>query len=492
MLSVAILAALVLPAVSLKYNPAQKTASAKDDEDEIVLRVCNWEEYIDEGDWDEEELIELDNGVEIIGETSMVEDFEEWFYETYGKKVRVEYSCFGTNEELYNMLTLGDVYDVVCPSDYMIMKLMAEGKALPFSESFFDESVAENYYVNGVSDYIRDIFDTNEIDGHAWSECAAGYMWGTTGVVYNPEYVNEEDAQSWRIFIDEKYSRRITIKDNVRDSMFAALGIYYSDQLTSDAFLADPNYKNRLALLMNDTGADAIDGCEDILKEMRDVAYSFETDSGKSDMVIGRVWANYQWSGDAVYSLDQAEEDDVELCYAVPEECSNLWFDGWMMLKEGIGKDADKQLAAEAWINFLSRPDNVVRNMYYIGYTSTIAGGDDDTILEYANYLYSAEDDEEEEVVDYDISYFFGEDTVISAPASQLNRQLFAQYPTEDIIRRCAIMGYFDEDTQARVNRMWINVRCYEVDDKALPFIGIGAIIIVIGLMIAGWRKKHG
>ena len=65
--------------------------------DEIVLRVSNWEEYIDEGGWDEEELIDLEDGTEIIGENSLVEDFEEWFYETYGKKVRVEYSTFGTN-----------------------------------------------------------------------------------------------------------------------------------------------------------------------------------------------------------------------------------------------------------------------------------------------------------------------------------------------------------------------------------------------------------
>lgn len=96
-------------------------------EDVITLRVCNWEEYIDLGDWDEEERMELDNGVEILGERALYEEFEDWYYETYGKRVQVEYSCFGTNEDLYNQLTLGDTYDLVCPSDYMIMKLMAEG-----------------------------------------------------------------------------------------------------------------------------------------------------------------------------------------------------------------------------------------------------------------------------------------------------------------------------------------------------------------------------
>lgn len=102
----------------------------------ITLRVCNWEEYIDLGDWDEEELIELDNGVEILGEKALYEEFEEWYYEAYGKRVRVEYSCFGTNEDLYNQLTLGDSYDLVCPSDYMIMKLMAEGLWNPIPSPF--------------------------------------------------------------------------------------------------------------------------------------------------------------------------------------------------------------------------------------------------------------------------------------------------------------------------------------------------------------------
>ena len=66
----------------------------------------------------------------------MVEDFENWYYENYGVKVNVQYSCFGTNEDLYNMLTLGDVYDLVCPSEYMIMKLMSENKLEPCPMTF--------------------------------------------------------------------------------------------------------------------------------------------------------------------------------------------------------------------------------------------------------------------------------------------------------------------------------------------------------------------
>lgn len=54
----------------------------------------------------------------------------------------------------------------------------------------------------------------------------------------------------------------------------------------------------------------------------------------------------------------------------------------------GINGDPEKQQAAEAFINFISRPDNVVRNMDYIGYTSVIAGGDSDLIFSYADWCY--------------------------------------------------------------------------------------------------------
>ena len=458
---------------------------------EVTLRVCNWEEYIDLGDWDEEETIDLESG-DIIGENSMVEDFEQWYYETYGVKVKVEYSTFGTNEDLYNMLTLGDVYDIVCPSEYMIMKLMAEDKLVPLSEHFFDTSDENNYYSKGVSPYIRNIFEKNEINGEAWSKYAAGYMWGLTGIVYNPEEVSEEDASSWKILDNPDYKRQVTIKDNVRDSYFAAVGALKSDLLTSESFRNDPDYKQKLVDEMNDTSPETIQAVQDYLQDVKNNAYSFETDSGKADMITGKVLANYQWSGDAVYTMDQAEEDGVFLDYAVPEESTNIYFDGWVMLKNGVGEDKDKQQAAEAFINFNSRPDNAIRNMYYIGYTSVISGGDDPRVFEYADWNYSAED-EEEDTVDYDLAYFFTEDTdsedyIITAPAEQVKRQLYAQYPDADAMDRSSIMIYFDEKQNQDINQMWVSVRCFNIHDVPV-WIWTITVILAIVILVCAARK---
>ena len=192
-------------------------------EEPIVLRVCSWEEYIDLGEWDAEEAIVLDNGKVIFGEKPLYKDFEDWYRETYGKEVRVEYSCFGTNEDLYNQLNMGDTYDLVCPSEYMIMKLIAEDRLIPYSESFYDTQDVNNYYIQNVSPYIQKTLESNEINGESWSKYAAGYMWGITGVLYNPALVTEEEAATWKIFGNPKFNRQITLKDNVRDSYFAAL-----------------------------------------------------------------------------------------------------------------------------------------------------------------------------------------------------------------------------------------------------------------------------
>lgn len=432
--------------------------------DRITLRVCSWEEYIDTGDWDEEEGIDLDNGVFIIGENSVVEDFEEWYYETTGKRVKVEYSCFGTNEDLYNQLNIGDAFDLVCPSDYMIMKLMAEDKLTAYSEDFFDLENPDNYYAAGVSPYIRQTFQENEIQGESWSKYAACYMWGVTGTVYNPGTVSREDASTIQVYNNPRYSRQITLKDNVRDTYFVILSMLHSEKLKDETFRASESYREELTAMMNDVDMETIDRAEKLLHEVVGNLYSLETDSGKADMISGKVHLSYQWSGDAVYAMDQAEEDDFILKFAVPEECTNLWFDGWVLLKDGIQGDMEKQAAAEAFVNFLSRPDIAVRNMNYIGYTSAISGGEDDTVFEFLRWRY----EDEEGTESYPLGYFFSGDNgderyILTCSEEQMERQLAAQYPSEDVMDRAAIMGYYGEEDNKNINRMWINVRCFDL-----------------------------
>ena len=472
----AVLSAIVILGLALPF------AGCGDEAEKVVtLRVSSWEEYIDLGGWDEDEVIDLESG-DIFGEHSMVDDFTEWFNENHDYKVKVEYSTFGTNEDLYNRLSLGDTYDLVCPSDYMIMKLLAEDRLEKYSQKFLTSGT----YTKNVSPYIAEVYKD-----YGWTEYAACYMWGTSGFVYNPEKIEDEsDISSCEILLNTDYNRAVTIKDNVRDAYFATLSIIYKDELSAGNLTSE-----KLSELLNDTASETIEKAEDVLKEIKSNVYSFETDSGKADMVTGKVVANYQWSGDAVYIMDEADADETELWYSVPEECSNLWFDGWVMLKDGIDGNEQRREAAEEFVNFLAQPENAVRNMYYIGYTSAIAT---DTVFEYMEWNYGAESEDPQKTVDYDLSYFFGdEDAVLVADRENFEiddgginrgRQLFAQYPPSNVIERSVVMLDFGEKL-AEINQMWINVRCPDLKDASPALWGVvggiaGASVIAVCLYI--------
>lgn len=485
--------------------PMMSAMSGCSGKETIVLRVYNWEEYIDDGgegsyvfDTLKEELApdlsdkEFEkwyaNNYRTPLAPSMIDDFEEWYKETYGMPVRVEYSTFGTNEDLYNQLKLGDKYDLVCPSDYMLMKLIAEDMVEPLTEDFFDDSVEENYYAHYVSPFIAGVFADNyvsvqkdeTIEKRVWGDYAAGYMWGTTGLIYNPETVDEDDLSNWSIMLNKRYANKVTTKDNVRDSYFVGLAILYEEQLLAlrarheAGELTDADYNAQLTEIMNKTDEETVKNVQKVLTDMKKNIYGFETDTGKSDLVKGTISLNFAWSGDAVYALDLAEsKDNVYLKYFVPEECANLWFDGWVM-----PKGANTQ-AAQAFVNFISMPENAIRNMYYIGYSSVIAG---DEIFGYVEDTYSAEDDDDT-ATDYDLSYFFGEGATLRVPEEQLERQLYAQYPTEEVMLRCAVMDYFGEEDGERINELWTKVRGELLDAWAIAVICAGAVATVAFLV---------
>lgn len=423
-----------------------------------VLKVANWAEYIDTGD-------------EEAGTRSLILEFEDWYKEKTGKEIRVEYSTADDNETLYTMIKMGDQFDLVCPSEYMIMKLAAENRLLKLPDWFFDKTNPDNYYVNNVSPYIERTFKNNYMQGEAenesWSEYAAGYMWGTTGFVYNPEYVDITDVQTWSVFTNADYAQKITAKNNIRDTYFAGLAIHYETELQAlkADYLASAKqesdllaYQRSLSDLMNDATENTMDAVKPKLKALASNLYGFETDAGKDDMIAGKLHINYQWSGDAVYIMDYAQGDGDEetgkeplyLNYCIPDTVSNLWFDGWV-----LPNTCQNVEAAVMFINFLSMPQNAVRNMEYIGYTSCIA---DDYVFEnYVKTYYEAEDDDTT-AVPYDLSYYFGENHIIQTPAEQLNRQLFAQYPDEDTLSRCVAMQYFTREENTRANLMWSDI----------------------------------
>lgn len=423
-------------------------------EETFTLRVGSWDEYIDEGG--------EDSWVE--GSAPLYEEFEDWYYQTYNKRVKVEYVTLQDNETMYNKIQMGDKYDLLCPSEYMMMKLAAENKLQPYPESFFDTTIEENYYAKYLSPFIKEEFEKGKMEnGKSWAEYGAGYMWGTTGFVINPENVDREDAKSWKIFQNPKYHRLITAKDNVRDTYFTGLGMLFEEELltlkkcyqTGDITLFE--YQSTLTELMNKTDPSTMNAVREELVVMRNNLYGLETDEGKMDIITGKFDVSYQWSGDGVYVLDKAEEYGLELEYVIPEAASNLWFDAWVMMK---GINEEKMHAATAFVNFLSMPENVVRNMYYIGYTSCISGATtgENEIFSYLQEMYGV-DETEEDKVEYCLDYFFGEEHTIITSPDQVRRQLFAQYPDEKTKESLVVMKYFKKEVNELANRIWITIK---------------------------------
>lgn len=431
-------------------------------DDRPVLKIASCAEYIAGGDEN----------------SYLLREFEEWYEEQTGKRIRVEYCTYDENETLYNMLKMGDHFDLVTSSEYMFMKLYSEGRIQKLPDWFFDTSNPENYYINNLSPFIKQTFENNTIADTAWKEFAAGYMWGTTGFVYNPEYVNENDVKSWNVFTNTAYAKQITAKNNIRDSYFTGLAMHYDTQLREykaqyeRGDLSYLEYQNLLKRLMNDTSPDTMNSVKDKLMSMTKNLYGFETDEGKNDVVAGKIQINYQWSGDAVYIMDSAEYGDEQednknfepliLNYAIPETVSNLWFDGWTLTK-----DCNDTEAAAMFINFISKPENAVANMEYIGFTSCI--GSEEVFTDFVRSNYEAEEDDEESVL-YDLNYYFNpsydkndpstrdEKYIFKTPKDQIKRQLFAQYPDEETLAHCVAMEYFNADANSRANSMWSDI----------------------------------
>ena len=140
-------------------------------------------------------------------------------------------------------------YDLLCPSDYMIQRLIREDKLEKFDYDLTTESydLIPNYNDYG-SPYLKEIFKDNE-----WSEYSVGYMWGTMGFVYNKNFItNVEDLSSWGVLWDKKYSHKVSIKDSMRETYLTGLLYLYQDELLSlkednnAALISDEDYNERL------------------------------------------------------------------------------------------------------------------------------------------------------------------------------------------------------------------------------------------------------
>jgi len=368
-----------------------------------ILKIYNWGDYIDE---------------------DVLTDFQDWYKEETGEDIRIIYQVFDINEVMLTKIERGhEDFDLICPSEYIIERMLKKDLLLPINRDFGDTPD----YIDNISPYIQEQLNKVSQPNRKTTDYAVAYMWGTAGLLYNKKYVTREEASTWNCLFDPKYRNKILMKDSYRDTYGTAIIYAHAKELEAGIITVEQ--------LMNDNSPEAIDLAEDYIKRMKPNIAGWEADFGKEMMTKDKAWINFTWSGDAVWAMEEAEAVGVELDYEVPREGSNIWFDGW-----AIPKYARNIKAASYFINYICRPDIAIRNMDAIGYVSAIATSE---------VLDEKIDPEIEEYSD--LSYFFGPE----ADSIQINP---VQYPDRKVVERCAMIRDFGDETEL-VLEMWSRVK---------------------------------
>ncbi len=402
-----------------------------------TLKVYNWADYID-----------MDN---------VLNTFPDWYYQQTGEKVEILYQTFDINESMLTEIEKGhEDYDVICPSEYIIERMLRQGLLLPINKDFGNTPD----YTTNVAPFAVEKFQEMAPAGSDInvSDYTVGYMWGTTGVLYNTKYVDAADLQSWSFLTNPKFAGKIFMKDAFRDIYSGVVLYAYRNEIARGEVTRED--------LVAHITPERIQRVEDTLKLAKDNIAGWEVDFGKEEMCKGNTWMNVSWSGDAQWAIDEAAEG-VELKYIVPVEGSNVWFDGWCIPKYAVNTKA-----ASYFINYMCMPENAILNMEEIGYVSVIASPE---ILDWAD------DEEIEETAD--LSYIFGE----GATAVHANQVL---YPDKSVIDRCALMHDCGDETEAML-AMWSRVKGDNLSMGLVIFIIVVLVLVVAFAVFQTLTKKR-
>lgn len=394
---------------------------------------------------DRQNIIKIYNWADYIGE-GVLEDFQKYYKEETGEDIEIIYQTFDINEIMLTKIERGkEDYDVVCPSEYIIERMLKKNILLPINLNF---GKSESY-IDNVSPFIKNQIEKLSIDGKDATEYAVCYMWGTAGILYNKQYVSEQEASSWHSLWNSKFSKKLLMKDSYRDAYGTAIIYAYADDIKDG--------KLTVSEALSEFSHERMAVAEKYLKMMKPNIAGWESDLGKELMTMEKAWLNMTWSGDAIWAIEEGKDVGIELDYIVPIEGSNIWYDGWV-----IPKYAKNTKAASYFINFMCRPDIALRNMDFCGYVSSISTHEileakKDTTLNY----YS------------DLSYFFGD----GAENVQIDK---IQYPDKSVVERCAMIRDFGENTEDVLD-LWSRIK----GDNLSP--GIAILIILTIFSISGW-----
>lgn len=286
--------------------------------EEITLYVYNWGEYISDGS---------------EGSVDSNAAFEEWYEQTYGVRVKVNYSTFSSNEDMYAKLSSGAAsYDVVVPSDYMIARLIKEGLLRPLNY--------ENIPLADEIDYSV-MFGGDKPSYDPEKAYSVPYTYGTVGLIYDTEIVDPADTGTWELLWNEKYAGNILQFNNSRDAFMTALcKLGYSTNTDNET-----EWRAALAELM----------------AQKPIVQSYVMDEIFNKMKSGSAAIAPYYAGDffTMYL------DNPNLAFSYPKEGTNVFVDAMC-----VPASSENPLVAERYINFMLTKEIAIANAEYMCYAS--------------------------------------------------------------------------------------------------------------------------
>ena len=386
--------------------------------DTVVLNVYNWGEYISDG-------------FEGMPDTNAM--FEEYFNtnlaKKYGYKIKINYTTYATNEDMYSKLSSGSgvgVYDVIFPSDYMLQRMADEGMLHSFNVA---EEIPNYQYI---ADEFKGLYyDENE-------QYSVPYTYGMVGVIYNSTLMKPEDLdengeildKSWALLWDKDYSGKILQFNNPRDAFATAMFYQGIDINTAD--------RNEWLEALG------------YLKEQKDILQGYVNDEIFNKMTSASAAIAPYFAGD--YVTMAADNEDLKFYY--PKEGTNVFVDAMCIPESSTKKDVAKE-----YINFMLSEEVAVANAIYVGYASP-------------NTLVRESDEYMEEMgVDaYDILYGYSYE------------ELNADYGFSPYYHSFSNAEKYGEDMQQYVNGLWEQLKT-ETDVEI--WVHVSSITIVVVLLAA-------
>ncbi len=287
----------------------------------ITLNVYNWGEYISDEDDEECGLFDVNAG------------FEEYYKEKYGVTVKVNYSTYATNEDMYAKLTNSAVsYDIVIPSDYMIQKMIENDMLLQL-----DYSKLTNY--GNISDDFKNLYYDPD------NKYSVPYTYGMLGIIYNSEFVKDADIDEnnwgWGLLWNDKFAGKILQFNNPRDAFATAM------------------FKEGLDINSHDPAV--WEKALDELKKQKPILQGYVNDEIFNKMKGASAYIAPYFAGD--FLTMAADNEDLRFYY--PSEGTNYFVDAFCIPKTSKNPDL-----AHEYINYMIGVEAATANALYIGYAS--------------------------------------------------------------------------------------------------------------------------